>query len=170
MKTENAGSPQSHQDPPGTTAGGSDAAHTGRLPRTSGGQIVELSVRAENVLKELATELTGENPPRGRWTPSEPLLQQLTYRHLTTARNCGPQTTAEIVRWALARGKVIKPSFRVGRSLSAMWQDVMTRFSSGEASKAELAAALENSARRKNTRIPVEFQKMLLQLVNSSDK
>jgi len=48
-----------------------------------------LSVRAENVLKILALELTDENPPQGRWIASDLLLQRLTYRHLSTARNCG---------------------------------------------------------------------------------
>ena len=66
----------------------------------------ELSVRAENVLKMLAPELTGDNPPPGKWTPPDLLLQRLTYGHLSTARNCGPQTTAEIVRWAKMRGKI----------------------------------------------------------------
>ena len=86
-------------------------AHLGVVPRTAcegspattvepTAVLRELSVRAENVLKMLALELTGDNPPQGRWTPPDPLLQKLTYRHLSTARNCGPQTTAEIVRWA----------------------------------------------------------------------
>src|SRR4051794_29798883 len=47
-----------------------------------------LSIRAENVLKELATDLTGECPPRGRWIPPERLLRNLTLRELQTARNC----------------------------------------------------------------------------------
>jgi hypothetical protein len=128
----------------------------------------KLSVRAENVLKELAVELTGENPPQRGWFPSDLLLQTLTFRHLSTARNCGPQTTAEIINWAQARGIVIRRPFRVGKSLSAMWQDAIARFSTGGISKAELAEALENSARRRNTRIPVEFQRMLLALVKSS--
>lgn len=128
----------------------------------------ELSVRAVNVLKELAVELTGENPPKDGWVPSDLLLAHLTYRHLSTARNCGPQTTAEIVQWAQARGKVVGPSFRDGKSLSAMWQDAVTKFSAGDISKAEVAEVLEHSARRRNTRIPVAFQRMLLQLVRSS--
>src|SRR4051812_37640081 len=40
-----------------------------------------LSVRAENVLKELAVELTGEIPPKGRWAPPSKLLGKLTFRH-----------------------------------------------------------------------------------------
>jgi hypothetical protein len=130
----------------------------------------ELSVRAENVLKELALELAGENPPQGRWKPSDLLLQRLAYKHLSTARNCGPRTTAEIIKWAQTRGKVIQPSFHAGKSLSAMWQDAIARFSTGKISKAEVAEALEHSTRRGNTRIPVAFQKMLLQLVRSSNE
>jgi hypothetical protein len=129
-----------------------------------------LSVRAQNVLKELAVELNGENPPQVGWVPSNLLLQRLTFRHLATARNCGPQTTAEIVQWALARGKVIKPAFSSKKTLSAMWQDIVEKFSTGEISKAAVAEALESSARRRNTRIPVAFQKVLLQLVSPSDE
>ena len=128
----------------------------------------ELSVRAQNVLKELAVELNGENPSRGAWIPSDLLLQRLTFKHLATARNCGPQTTAEIIKWAQARGKVIKPSLQTRKSLSAMWQDVIEKFSTGEISKAAVAEVLEISARRKNSRIPVAFQKVLLHLVNPS--
>ena len=79
-----------------------------------------LSVRAENVLKILAPELTGEAPSRGRWTPSDLLLQRLTYKHLSTARNCGPQTIAEIVGWAQTRGTTIHRSLYSGKSLSVM--------------------------------------------------
>jgi hypothetical protein len=124
-----------------------------------------LSVRAENVLKILALELTGENPPRGRWTPSDLLLQMLTYKHLSTARNCGPQTTAEIVRWAATRGRLLRRSLHAGRSLSAMWQDTISRFLTGDISKAEVAEALESSTRRRNTRIPVALQEILLELL-----
>jgi hypothetical protein len=129
-----------------------------------------LSVRAQNVLKELAVELNGENPPLVGWVPSDLLLQKLTFRHLATARNCGPQTTAEIVQWAQARGKVIKPPFSSKKTLSAMWQEIVDKFSTGEISKTAVAEALERSARRKNTRIPVAFQKVLLQLVNLSNE
>lgn len=131
-----------------------------RLPR-------ELSVRAENVLKMLAVELTGEDPPQGRWTPSDQLVERLTYRHLATARNCGPQTTAEIVKWGETRGKTLRPPLRVGHSLSAMWDETISRFSRGEISKIEVAEALENSTRRRNTRIPVALQKIILQLIRS---
>lgn len=127
-----------------------------------------LSVRAENVLKILAPELTGEAPPQGRWTPSDLLLQRLTYKHLSTARNCGPQTTAEIVRWAQTRGKTIQRSFYAGKSLSVMWRDAIEKFSAGEIARAEIAEALERSARRKNTRVPVALQEILLQLIRTS--
>jgi hypothetical protein len=133
-------------------------------------QPAELSVRAENVLKQLATELTGEVPPPGRWNPPDELVEKLGYKHLSTARNCGPQTIAEIVKWAQTRGKTIQRPLLAGRSLSAMWHEVVTRFSSGEISKAEIAQALESSTRRRNTRIPVEFQKVLLQLINPSSE
>jgi hypothetical protein len=127
-----------------------------------------LSVRAENVLKELAMELIGESPPQGRWLPPDLLVQRLTYRDLSTARNCGPQTTAEIIKWAHTRGTIIERPFHPGKSLSAMWQYTITKFSEGEISKDEVAEVLEKSTRRGNTRIPVAFQRMLLQFVNSS--
>ena len=129
-----------------------------------------LSVRAENVLKELAMELTGESPPKGRWIPPDRLLLKLTFRHLQTARNCGPQTIAEIVGWAGLRGVTIRPPFHAGKSLSAMWRDLIARISSGEFTMAEIAEALERSARRKNTQIPVAFQNMLLKVLNSTRK
>ncbi len=138
--------------------------------RVSADLTAPLSVRAQNVLKQLAVELNCENPPRIGWVPSSLFLQRLTFRHLATARNCGPQTTAEIVKWAQARGKIIKPSFSAKKSLSAMWQDIIEQFSKGEISKAAVAEALESSARRKNTRIPIAFQKVLLQLVNPSNE
>ena len=127
-----------------------------------------LSIRAQNVLKILSAELTGEAPPQGRWTPSDLFLSKLTYNDLSTARNCGPQTTAEIIRWAQARGTIIRRSFPTGKSLSAMWQEAVAKFSTGELSKKEVAEALEKSARRRNTHIPVAFQRMLLRLVASS--
>jgi hypothetical protein len=136
--------------------------------RVSIDSIAPLSVRAQNVLKQLAVELNCENPPRVGWVPSSLFLQKLTFRHLATARNCGPQTTTEIVKWAQARGKIIKPSFSTKKSLSAMWQDIIEQFSKGEISKAAVAEALDSSARRKNTRIPVAFQNVLLRLINPS--
>jgi hypothetical protein len=142
------------------------------LPVPSNGQAArlgDLSIRAENVLKILAAELTGEAPPRGRWLPSDLLLQRLTYRHLATARNCGPHTTAEIIDWVRTRGIVIRRSF-YGKSLSVMWQDILAKCSAGEISKAEVAEALENSARRRNTRIPVPLQRILLQLIRQPNE
>src|SRR6516162_9584073 len=61
---------------------------------------VTLSVRAQNVLKELAVELTGEQPPKGAWAPPRELLLALTAERLNAARNCGPRTAREITAWA----------------------------------------------------------------------
>ena len=112
-------------------------------------------------------ELTGECPPKGRWIPSNKLLRKLTFRHLQTARNCGPQTIDEIVEWAGLRGVAIPLPFHAGKSLSAMWRDIIAGFSSGELTMAEIAEALERSARRKNTKIPVAFQNLLLKVLKS---
>ena len=144
---------------------------TANLPvPLAGQQAGELSIRAENVLKILAAELTGEEPPPGRWVPSDLFLKMLTYNDLSTARNCGPQTTAEIIKWAQGKGTIIRRSFPAGKSLSTMWQEAIAKFSTGKISKKEVAEALEKSARRRNTHIPVAFQKMLLQLVASSSE
>ncbi len=132
----------------------------------AGEQPARLGIRAENVLKELALELTGETPPKGRWVPPVELLQKLTFGHLLTARNCGPQTTEEIVKWAESRGVLIKRPVHAGKSLSATWRDLIVRCSRGEFTKAEIVEALEKSARRRNTRIPVAFQIILLQILN----
>lgn len=129
-----------------------------------------LSIRAKNVLTILAADLTGEEPPRDGWVPSDLFLQRLTYAHLSTARNCGPQTTAEIIKWAQARGTIIRRSFHAGKSLSAMWQETIAKFTTGHISKKEVAQALETSARRRNTRIPVAFQRILIRLINSSNQ
>lgn len=126
-----------------------------------------LSVRAENVLKELAVELAGKGPPKGRWSPPDSVLRKLTFRHLATARNCGPQTIDEILRWAATRGVVIQKPFHAGKSLAAMWRDLIAKFSSGEVTKVEIAEALERSMRRKNTKIPVALQSILLQILIS---
>jgi hypothetical protein len=126
-----------------------------------------LSVRAENVLKELAVELTGDNPPKRRWIPPDNLLRRLTFKHLKTARNCGPQTIDEIVKWAATRGVIIQEPFHAGKSLAAMWRDLIAKFSSGEFTNVEIAEALERSMRRKNTKIPVALQSILLQILIS---
>lgn len=126
-----------------------------------------LSVRATNVLKELAAELTGDEPPKGPWSPPAELARKLTRRHLMTTRNCGPQTLNEIVRWAEAQGVSMQPLFHSGKSLSTMWQDVIAGFASGKFGKVEILQALEKSMRRRNTRIPVAFQAILLQILTS---
>jgi hypothetical protein len=127
----------------------------------------QLSVRAENVLKELSAELTGDNPPKGRWIPTDGALRKLTFNHLSTARNCGPQTIDEIVAWAATRGVIIRKPSYAGKSLATMWRDLFAKFSSGEFSKAEISEALERSMRRKNTKIPVAIQRILLQILTS---
>ncbi len=130
--------------------------------------VAGLSVRAQNVLKELAFELTGKAAPKGPWTPPIELVRQLTHKRLATARNCGRQTTAEIINWAEAQGTAIRPLFYSGKSLSAMWQDVVTKFSSGEFTKVEIIQALERSTRRRNTQIPIALQLVVLQILRST--
>jgi len=127
-----------------------------------------LSVRAINVLKELAAELTGEDPPKGAWTPPDELLRRLTARHLLSARNCGPQTAAEIIKWAHARGVLIELPPRVGKSLSEIWGGLIARASAEKLTKAEITEALEKSIRRKSVRIPVAFQIILLEILSST--
>ncbi len=126
-----------------------------------------LSNRALNVLKILAAEMTGECPQRGRWTPSPALLREITYKRLIAARNCGPQTVSEIIRWAQSQGVTIQPLYHAGKSLAETWQALSVKFTSGELTYAEIAEALEKSVRRKNTTIPVAVQKLLLQLLNT---
>jgi hypothetical protein len=170
-------------NPPPADCPQAEAANAALSPATKGDSLdlprvlaeqtapqTELSVRAENVLKELAVELTGEIAPQGKWTPSDLLVERLTYKHLSVARNCGPQTLAEIIAWARERGNAIEPPAHAKKPLSAMWHDIVEKFSAGEISKAEVAEALEKSTRRGNTKIPIAFQRMLLQLVRSSSK
>jgi hypothetical protein len=126
-----------------------------------------LSARALNVLKELATRLTGESPPKGRWTPPEELLEKLTFKCLSTARNCGSQTIHEIILWAGSKGVTVQPSYHAGKPLSAMWHDLAVRFAAGEFNQTELTQALEKSIRRRNTRIPLAFQEALLKILNA---
>lgn len=121
-----------------------------------------LSVRALNVLKILADEVIGEVASRDAWVPSDALLRKITMERLSLARNCGPRTVDEIVRWAAARGVTIRPLFHAGKSLSEAWRDLGNRFSAGELTKEELAEALEKSVRRKSTKIPVGVQRILL--------
>jgi len=127
-----------------------------------------LSVRALNVLKELAVELTGEAPPKAGWEPPDDLLRGLTARHLATARNCGPQTTREIVDWAEARGISIPLPHHAGKSLSEVWGDLNERASAGRLTRSEITEALEKSIRRRSPRIPVAFQIVLLKILSSS--
>ena len=165
-----------------TTPGDGPAAGTGFGTRLNNTALVHnvsaklparpdpLSVRAENVLKEWAAGMTGEDPPRGRWTPPSDLLRKLRFSDLATARNCGPRTVDEIIGWARSQGVVVQRPFHAGKSLSAMWRDIIAKASTGESSRAEIAEALERSARRKNTRIPVAFQTILLKALNAAGK
>jgi hypothetical protein len=138
-------------------------AQGGALPaRGESAAEPQLSGRALNVLKMLADEITGEVPPRDDWEPPEALLRRITVERLSIARNCGPRTTDEIIRWAEARGVTIQPVFHAGKSLSETWRDLSARFVAGDLTKAELAEALEKSVRRKSTKIPVAVQQILL--------
>jgi hypothetical protein len=130
----------------------------------------ELSARAENVLKVLSAELMGENPPRGRWTPSSQLLRKIDFKTLVATRNCGPHTTDEIIRWAKSQGVVIERPFHAGKSLSSMWREIIEKSSAGVIKSAEIAEALERSQRRRNTRIPVAIQNLLVKVLNSTNK
>jgi hypothetical protein len=134
----------------------------GEINLAAAGIDIGLSVRALNVLKMLADEVTGEIASRDAWIPSDALLRKITTERLSLARNCGPRTFDEIVRWAAARGVSIRPLFHAGKSLSEAWRDLGTRFSAGELTKEELAEALEKSVRRKSTKIPVGVQRILL--------
>jgi hypothetical protein len=116
----------------------------------------------------LAPELTGETPPRGRWLPTNALLQKLTMKRLTVARNCGPQTTDEIVKWAASQGVKIQPAHHTGKSLSTMWHDLEEKFAAGALTKLEVTEALERSIRRKSVKIPLTFQIILLSLISSA--
>jgi hypothetical protein len=127
-----------------------------------------LSVRAVNVLKELAPELIGQIPPKGAWVPPDDLLRRLTARHLVTARNCGLHTAREIVNWAHARGVSITLPRYAGQSLSEVWGSLVARASVGKLTRAEIAEALEKSIRRKSARIPVAFQIILLEILSST--
>lgn len=127
-----------------------------------------LSVRAQNVLKELAVELTGEQPPKGDWSPSRELLRVLTAERLATARNCGPHTMREIVDWAQGCGVTIKPVLPPGGSLSQMWAELIANASAGALTSAEIAGALQRSIRRKSVRIPIAFQIILVKILLSS--
>jgi hypothetical protein len=128
----------------------------------------DLSIRALNVLKILATEFTEECPPRDNWVPSTALLRRMTFSRLATARNCGPRTVTEIIQWAASRGVTIQPPYHAGKSLSAIWRDIGVKFAAGALSYAEVTEALEKSVRRKSTTIPVVAQEVLLQLLKAA--
>jgi len=132
------------------------------------GPMQKLSVRAQNVLKELAVELTGEQPPKGNWLPSRELLLALTAERLATARNCGPHTMREIVDWARGCGVTIKPVIPPGGSLSQMWGELIANASAGSLTSAEIASALQRSIRRKSVRIQIAFQVILVKILLSS--
>src|SRR6201997_3484575 len=102
-----------------------------RGAKASSTPVGDLSLRAVNVLKELAPELIGQDPPKGAWVPPDDLLQRLTARHLATARNCGPQTAREIISWARGRGVSISSPLFAGKSLSEVWHRLATRASAG---------------------------------------
>jgi len=129
-----------------------------------------LGIRAMNVLKLLAAEITGECPPRGKWTPSDALLREVTVKRLLATRNCGPKTISEIIRWADSHGVTIRPLFHAGKSLSETWRNLNMKFTTGKLTKAEVAEALEKSVRRRSSRIPIAVQKILLKLLNTASE
>jgi hypothetical protein len=147
---------------------GETAGDGSELPRAASVRYRRPSARAVNVLKLLASEMTGENPAEKDWLPSNAFLQEITVERLLTARNCGPRTANEIIRWARSRGVTIQPRFHVGRSLSDTWRVLSARFAAGELTKAEATEALRKSVRRKSTRIPVSVQKILLELLKNA--
>jgi hypothetical protein len=129
----------------------------------------QLSVRALNVLKLLAAEMTGEDP-RKDWLPSNSFLREVTFERLARARNCGPLTAAEIIRWAGSHGVTIARPSWAGRSFSEMWRCLEARFAAGEPVQAAVVEALDRSVRRKSTRIPIAAQRMLLKLLEVGEE
>ena len=103
------------------------AGRTGVGRRSAAGPMQRLSARAQNVLKELAVELTGEQPPKGAWASAAmSCCSKADGRSiLRLARNCGPHTTREIIAWAGARGVHIEPLPRTSKSLSADWEELV---------------------------------------------
>lgn len=129
----------------------------------------ELSVRALNVLKLLAAEMTGEDP-RKDWLPSDAFLREVTFDRLARARNCGPMTAEEIIRWAGLRGVNIAPPSWAGKSFTEMWRYLEAKFAAGEPVQAAVVEALDRSVRRKSTKIPIAVQRMLLKLLAEGDE
>jgi hypothetical protein len=143
------------------------AESAGDMVRVEEPPASELSVRALNVLKLLAAEMTGDDPPRKDWLPPDCFLKEVTFERLSRARNCGPLTAEEIIRWARSRGvRIARPSW-AGKSFSEMWRYLEARFAAGEPVQAAIVEALDRSVRRKSTRIPVGAQRMLLKLLES---
>jgi len=65
---------------------------------------------------------------------------------------------------------VIERPFHAGKSLSSMWREIIEKSSAGVIKSAEIAEALERSQRRRNTRIPVAIQNLLVKVLNSTNK
>ena len=128
-----------------------------------------LSGRALNVLKLLAVELTGESPAKN-WIPSTALLREVTFERLFNARNCGPLTIDEIVRWAGSRGVTIAPRSYVGKSLPEMWHELVVKFAAGKLTQDQIAGAFERSVRRKSTKVPLAVQRVLVRLLGQPGK
>lgn len=164
QSSEASRTPESRNRPTGERGPAIGSAQAKRAPVP----MKKLSVRAQNVLKELAVEFTGEQPPKGNWSPSRELLRALTAERLATARNCGPRTMREIVDWAHGCGVTIKPVIPSGGSLSQMWAELIANASAGALTGAEIAGALQRSIRRKSVRIPIAFQVILVKILLSS--
>jgi hypothetical protein len=64
----------------------------------------------------------------------------------------------------------IPPPPPSGRSLADTWKAIGTRFADGELTHREITEALERSVRRKSTTIPLAIQRILLQLLDGTDK
>jgi hypothetical protein len=128
-----------------------------------------LSVRAQNVLKLLAADMTGESPSKD-WLPSASFLQAVTFERLAKARNCGPLTIVEIIGWANSRGVAITPPFHAGKSLSETWRCLEAKFTAGELSETDLIEALQWSVRRRSVNIPLGIQRILMKLLSRAGR
>ncbi|MDA9411819.1 hypothetical protein [Bradyrhizobium sp. CCBAU 45384] len=166
--TPQSGDAPRTSEPRNRPAGGRGSAVGSAQAKRAPVPMKTLSVRAQNVLKELAVELTGEQPPKGNWSPSRELLLALSAERLATARNCGPHTMREIVDWAQGCGVTIKPLIPPGGSLSQMWAELIANASAGSLTGAQIAGALQRSIRRKSVRIPIAFQGILVKILLSS--